>query len=158
MAGFFYYWKTSGSFKPYSYQLPAQAGTFPPVNATTTPPPLANSGYWPCWNGSAWYLVEDHRKENGYVNGQPFVIETVGPYPAGWSASPPPPTAAELRTQEKFTILAQLSQIDSQSVRPLRAIANGGAVQADHNKLASLEVQAGPLRTRLAEIIAEEAQ
>ena len=60
-----------------------------PNNATREPvevPP----GCMPRWTGEAWEQVEDHKGESGYVNGEPHTIKDYGPYPAGWSAAPPP--------------------------------------------------------------------
>jgi hypothetical protein len=47
-------------------------------------------------------------------------------------------------------VLARLAEIDTASVRPLRAIADGTAVQADHDKLAELDSEAAGLREELA--------
>ena len=47
-------------------------------------------------------------------------------------------------------ILAELATIDAEAVRPLRAIASGGATQADHDRLGWLESQAASLRAELA--------
>ena len=35
-------------------------------------------------------MMEDHRNETGYVNGEPFMIADFGPYPDGWSTEAPP--------------------------------------------------------------------
>jgi hypothetical protein len=60
-----------------------------------------------------------------------------------WAAHRPP-------EDRKAEILARLSEIDEASIRPLRAIAQGEAVQADHDKLAALDAEATALRTELA--------
>jgi hypothetical protein len=46
--------------------------------------------------------------------------------------------------------LARLAEIDAASIRPLRAIAQGEAVQADHDKLTALDAEAAELRAELA--------
>jgi hypothetical protein len=47
-------------------------------------------------------------------------------------------------------ILTRLTEIDAASVRPLRAIAQGDAVQADRDRLAELDAEAADLRTELS--------
>jgi hypothetical protein len=59
-------------------------------------------------------------------------------------------TPEELAAQRKAEILFHLSKIDAASVRPLRAIAQGEAVQADTDKLAELDSEAAALRAELA--------
>ena len=44
----------------------------------------------------------------------------------------------------------RLAQLDQESIRPLRAIADGSAGAYEHSKLASLEAEAADLRTELA--------
>jgi hypothetical protein len=121
-----------------------------PNNATHTPAPEAQEGYIARWTGAAWEQVENHKGETGYVDGQPYTIKDYGPYPDGWSADPPEPTPAELAKQRRAEILARLAEIDAASIRPLRAIAQGEAVQADTDKLAALDAEAAGLRTELA--------
>jgi hypothetical protein len=62
---------------------------------------------------------------------------------AWWVAHRPP-------EDRKAEILARLSEIDEASIRPLRAIAQGEAVQADRDRLAELDSEAAGLRTELA--------
>lgn len=56
---------------------------------------------------------------------------------------------AERRTQE---IKQRLAEIDTESIRPLRATVDGGATEFDAQKLASLEAEANALRTELASL------
>ena len=56
-------------------------------------------------------------------------------------------SAAAARRAE---ILARLAEIDAASIRPLRAIADSTAAQADHDKLAALDSEAAALRAELA--------
>jgi hypothetical protein len=75
--------------------------------------------------------------------------------PEEWAAAhpvptPPPPTPEELAVVRRMEILARLAEIDAASVRPLRAIAQGEAVQADRDRLAELDAEAATLRTELA--------
>ena len=72
--------------------------------------------------------------------------------PEEWEAAfpSPPPTPEELAADRKSAILARLAAIDAASIRPLRAIAQGEAVQADHDKLAALDAEAAELRAELA--------
>lgn len=49
-------------------------------------------------------------------------------------------------------IRARLMQIDSESIRPLRAVTAGTATEFDAKKLASLESEAAKLREELGEL------
>jgi hypothetical protein len=82
-------------------------------------------------------------KPEGYFT--PEEWESVHPAP-----EPDPPTTAELAAQRKMEILSRLAATDAASIRPLRAIAQGEAVQADHDKLAALDAEAADLRAELA--------
>ena len=70
-----------------------------PNNATYTAPKV-KEGHIPRWNGKKWEQVEDHLGEEGYLDGQPHVINEYGPLPKkGWSTTPPPPTPEEKAMQ-----------------------------------------------------------
>lgn len=56
-----------------------------PANATTNQPPEPQEGYACVWDGKAWAQEEDHRGEQGYVNGIPRIITELGPLPDRWS-------------------------------------------------------------------------
>lgn len=127
-----------------------------PNNATRTAP-MEQDGHIPRWNGAAWEQVEDHKGEEGYVNGQPHTIKNYGPLPEDWSQTPPQPTQAERDATRRAEILARLAQIDAASVRPLRAIVQGEAVQEDRDKLAVLDAEAEELRAELAALDAAPA-
>ncbi len=129
---------------------------FLPNNATHTAPE-EKEGFISHWNGAAWEQVENHKDEQGYLDGQPYTIKEYGPYPVGWSATPPEPTEDEQLQQEVERIKARLREIDSESSRPLRAIAAGSATVEDTAKLAALDAEAVALRTELAEMGGEEA-
>lgn len=73
-------------------ESPLEPGVFlVPAYCTTTALPEVPAGHAACWNGSAWALVEDHRGEVGYVNGEAFEVVDLGAYPEGWSTEPPLP-------------------------------------------------------------------
>lgn len=55
----------------------------------------------------------------------------------------------ERRVQE---IKQRLSEIDTESIRPLRATVDGSATELDTQKLASLEAEAQNLRTEMASL------
>ena len=99
---------------------------------------------------AGWEQVENHKGEEGYVNGEPFTIKDFGPYPDGWSTEPPPPSQDELKAQRRAAILARLEELDAESVRPLRAIVRGEATKDDTDKLAALDAEAAALRLELA--------
>ena len=56
----------------------------------------------------------------------------------------------ERRVQE---IRQRLSEIDTESIRPLRATVDGSATEFDANKLATLEQEATALRTEMKSLI-----
>ncbi len=62
-------------------------------------------GYWPrkLAGKRGWQQVENHKDEQGYVNGEPFTIAEYGPYPEGWSETAPEPSeedkSAQVRSQ-----------------------------------------------------------
>lgn len=120
-----------------------------PNNATRIPPQERN-GYVPCWAGTTWEQVENHKGEEGYMDGTPYTIKDYGPLPEGWSDTPPDPTPEERAAQRRMEILTRLKDIDADSVRPLRAMANGEAAEEDRAKLAALDVEAVALRAELA--------
>lgn len=65
-----------------------------PNNATRTPPQLSD-GYIPRWNGNRWVLVEDHKGQEGYLNGEQYTVKDYGPLPEGFSETSPPPSLEE---------------------------------------------------------------
>lgn len=67
-----------------------------PNNATHTVPQDV-PGHIPHWSGEAWEQVENHKGQEGYVNGDPFTVKDYGPLPDGWSYAPPPPTFQEVQ-------------------------------------------------------------
>jgi hypothetical protein len=113
-------------------------------------------------------LVEDHRGESGYVGGKSFTIKELGPYPDGWSTTPPEKTADELKAEAEAACLGALAEIDAKSTRSIRAIevlraelavASGSDLTALNAKLTDeltflegLESQARAQRAALAEI------
>lgn len=80
-----------------------------------------------------WTPVED---ENG---GLVDIIET-------------PLSQDELNHQRAEEIKRQLAELDSQAIRPLRAIMAGTATGEDTEKLREIEAQAEILRSELAEL------
>ena len=147
-----YHYDLKDPLRPLIRSTVANPGSLPPKGAVRIAPPAQEDipeGMVPVWDGGAWALAEDHRKEKGWVNGAATVIENVGPYPVGWSDSPPPPTAAELVAADRAEKLSRLAAIDWESIRPLRAVAEDVATEADSQKLADLEAEAAGLRASL---------
>lgn len=64
-----------------------------------------------------------------------------------------PPTAAELKAKKDSLRIAEIKtrllEIDSESIRPLRAIAAGTATEFDTNKLTALETERAALVVEL---------
>lgn len=65
------------------------------------------------------------------------------------TAVPYVPTREELALVRAEEIKAELAEIDSQAVRPLRAIVAGTATDEDRARLAELETRADKLRAEL---------
>lgn len=59
------------------------------------------------------------------------------------------PTAEQLKEKRIAEIKTRLKEIDLESIRPLRAIAAGSAVQADTDKINALDAERGTLATEL---------
>ncbi len=130
-----------------------------PNNATYTAPEL-QEGHIPRWNGKTWEQVENHQGEEGYVDGKSYTIKGYGPYPDGWSDTPPEPTPEERNAQRRAEILARLKEIDAESARPLRAILldtqNGVEPSGDDlAELAVCEAEVLELRAELAKLEAK---
>ena len=60
------------------------------------------------------------------------------------------PTADELKAQRRQEILARLGVLDTDSVRPMRALARNTASDFDMKKLATIEQEADALRDELS--------
>ena len=81
--------------------------TSTPSYRSTRTTPVFVAGHIPKWNGSEWgEQVENHKGEKVYVNGEPYEITEYGPYPNGWSDSPPPPSLEEAKAAK----LAEINQ------------------------------------------------
>lgn len=143
------HYDTAKSLKPFTISTPTNPGSIAPPDCTreeTTP--VVTPGFWPCRDlkKNKWVDVEDHRTELGFVNGVFTEINEVGPYPDGWSTTPPEP---ELSREEQ--IIRRLSEIDRESIRPLRAVVDGSATDRDKTKLQTLEEEAENLRSELSQ-------
>ena len=64
----------------------------------------------------------------------------------------PPKTDYELAAERAADIHTRLSEIDVESVRPLRAVTAGTATAFDTDKLAALDTEAEALRLELASL------
>jgi hypothetical protein len=147
-----HYYDNTHPLHPYTYSLDAMPGTLPPANALRGDKPTVPAGYWPSEKDGRWIDIEDHRGEEGYVNGSPFTILDFGTYPSGWSITPPELTDEEKTGLRRAEINAIFAQIDADSIRPLRAIANGEGCDDDRKKLAELAATATALREELTRL------
>ena len=143
-----YFFDDSGAYASRAYQETPFAAV--PAGATMVAPAFA-PGFLPVWDGEAWRNVEDHRGERGWVDGAFTIVSGIGPLPAGWEQAPPTPAGNALTTSRRAEILARLAELAAASIRPLRAIADGTAVQADRDRLTALDVEAAGLREDLRE-------
>lgn len=104
---------------------PLEPGRFLiPANATTDAPPAPGAGQFVAWNGAAWELR---------------------------AVPPPEPEPPPYVPSRADVIRGRLAQIDTESIRALRATvaasAHGRQVpQLDANKLDTLETEAAALR------------
>lgn len=107
-------------------ESPLEPGVFlvPAFATTVSPPPFDATVELVRWNGSVWMLESI----------------PVPPPP------PEPPSPAEVRNGE---IRSRLSRIDTESVRPLRAVYANTATDYDRTKLAALDAEAELLRAEL---------
>lgn len=126
-----------------------------PNGATWETPPDAKAGFARFYKNGKWQYIEDHRKEEGYVDGVRITIHEVGPLPEGWSTEPPAPTPEQQAAMRRQEILTALDRIDRASSRSLRAILTAQAAgtepaQADVQVLATYEAEAVALREELA--------
>lgn len=63
-----HYYNQNHPLKPYTHSTVATSGTLPPSNATRDKQPAVAQGYWPCWSGTGWVQIEDHRQRDGYAD------------------------------------------------------------------------------------------
>lgn len=97
---FYYFDCDSGVFidsKPIELNQWGEEISYP--NTTKTPPLEAKDGFASAWNRDkqAWSYIENHKDEEGFVNGEAFTITDYGPYPDGWSKEALPPTLEEAK-------------------------------------------------------------
>ena len=145
-----YYFDSNHPLRPFTFSADATPGSLPPDNALRIEPPEHGENQWPGESKGAWVLIADYRDKQGFIDGEPHTINDFGPLPESWSDTAPPPDPEELRQARRAEILAELAEIDRQSVRPLRAIAKGTATDEDQERLAGLEARAEELRAELA--------
>ena len=109
-----HYFNASDPLHPYTHSAPASPGTFPPSNALRGESPVdaegksLQPGKWPCEKNGKWVYAEDHRGEEGYVDGKPHTIKDLGKRPKGWSKDPPPPTPEEAQEAAKNQFTAAI--------------------------------------------------
>ena len=116
-----------------------------PNNATRTVP-QEQDGHIPRWTGEAWEQVENHKGEQGYVEGTPFEIKEYGPYPGGWSATPPEPTPEENARARMAEIDAEIRELEQKALRPMLAIQLGTDEPYDHERRDEIMAQIIDLR------------
>ncbi len=90
-----------------------------PAHATTLAPPAAGTNQIAVWANGAWTLAADYRGWKGYdANGTAVEITTIGQTPqAGWTTTPPPPTAAQAWAAYQAKAQALLSKSDTTLLR-----------------------------------------
>ena len=103
-------------------------------------------------NGSGHVEFSDELTPNLIIQGQEDYEKYVRPYVQMWEEIDHNVTTTEQYSEltEEQQIKNRLSQIDLESVRPLRAKAYGTATPEDDAKLAALEQEVETLRAELA--------
>lgn len=84
-----------------------------PPDALRIPlPDPVPEGFWPVVNQTrdGWDMVEDHRGEEGYIDGEPVRIAALGPLPEGWTTDTPIPP--DTRTQVEKRRAAYMAEAD----------------------------------------------
>jgi len=127
---------------------------------STEKEPIIKEGYLTKFDGTDWIneriLTTEEKKINGDLSledgeiisdNQLTKVEKPSDYHV-WNSSEWV-YSSELRKSEIYT---ELDSIDTQTVRPLRAILSGLGTDWDKAKLAELETQAKKLRTELASL------
>ena len=103
-------------------------------------------------NGSGHVEFSDELTPNLIIQGQEDYEKYVRPYVQMWEEIDHNVTTTEQYSEltEEQQIKNRLSQIDLESVRPLRAKVSGTSTPEDDATLAALEQEAGALRAELA--------
>ena len=103
-------------------------------------------------NGSGHVEFSDELTPNLIIQGQEDYEKYVRPYVQMWEEIDHNVTTTEQYSEltEEQQIKNRLSQIDLESVRPLRAKVSGTSTPEDDATLAALEQEAGALRVELA--------
>lgn len=103
-------------------------------------------------NGSGHVEFSDELTPNLIIQGQEDYEKYVRPYVQMWEEIDHNVTTTEQYSEltEEQQIKNRLSQIDLESVRPLRAKVSGTSTPEDDATLAALEQEAGALREELA--------
>jgi hypothetical protein len=112
------------------------------------------------WHGSSGHIEYTDGSANSLLKKKDYDSE-VAPYVALWEAekirldeeSERPLLPEEIRQARITEIRARLDEIDLESIRPLRAIADNTATDSDREKLARLEEEAASLRAELGALL-----
>jgi len=103
------------------------------------------------------FFIEDViLQDNEQATPDLISIQPVGFHKPKWSGGKwvegltAPELTAVKNTQRKAEIIARLSKIDIEALRPLREVANNTATKFDTDKLTKLDTEAKTLRTELA--------
>lgn len=131
---------------------PPNEWTALPTDATTVQLPEQRSGFARVLSfvGDTWEYIEDHRGKTGFIEGHPHTVHTLGPLPSGWSYTAPELSPEDTKANRQNEIMRELSMLDLQSVRPMRAKLSGAATSEDERILSDLEARATALRAELA--------
>ena len=139
-----HYFDLKHPLRPYTHTAPANPGSMRPDNALRVALPFEFTGdgravkqnvspeYQNLWPGEikgAWVLIEDHRGEKGWLDGQETEIKDFGPLPLGWSAETPEPAPEEMEALELESDKAEAAEILTK--RLLKSLALEGEFSPD---------------------------
>lgn len=85
-------------------------------NRATWEEPAITDGCIPRRVNNQWTQVENHKGQNGYVNGQPVTVTEYGPLPEGFSTKNAPTTLTEAQAAMRRTINAGFNAAMSASI------------------------------------------
>lgn len=131
------YFDDTHALHPYTHSTQFNVGSIAPENAIRGEVPAINPGLCPCEKDGTWIDVENHKDEEGFVNGEAFTIKEYGPYPDGWTAKKPPPTLEEAKTTKLEEITAERDRRNQAGFAYLGTVFDAGTTSVQNFTLAA---------------------
>ena len=112
------------------------------------------------WHNGKGEIEYTDARPNLHIEGEADYNKYVASYVNHWQIafdqSTLPPSPEELNQLRIKEIQRQLELLDTASIRPLRALADGTATSVETDKLAELEQQASALRAELSTLLQQQ--